>query len=79
VPEALRAEVAARTPEAYAETGWGTPSLDIPAGVAAQLARQGVTVRAGEHTCTLESENHFSYRRASLTGRLASYIWWEPK
>ncbi|SEL73764.1 polyphenol oxidase family protein [Streptacidiphilus jiangxiensis] len=79
VPDPLRAEVAARTPEAYAETGWGTPSLDIPAGVTGQLARQGVTVRASEHVCTLESEHHFSYRRASLTGRLASYIWWDPK
>jgi YfiH family protein len=75
VPQALRAEVAAGTPEAFAETSWGTPSLDIPAGVAAQLALQGVTVRRGEHLCTLESEDHFSYRRASQTGRLASYIW----
>ncbi|MEZ0067564.1 YfiH family protein [Streptacidiphilus sp. MAP12-20] len=76
VPEALRAEVAAGTPEAYAETRWGTPALDIPAGVRAQLTRQEVTVREEEpHVCTLESEDHFSYRRAPRTGRLASYIW----
>ncbi|MEY9874950.1 YfiH family protein [Streptacidiphilus sp. MAP12-33] len=79
VPDALRAEVAAGTPEAFAETGWGTPALDIPAGAAAQLARNGVGVRVAEHVCTLESENHFSYRRAALTGRLASYIWQDPK
>ncbi|MBF9070979.1 polyphenol oxidase family protein [Streptacidiphilus fuscans] len=77
VPDALRAEVAAGTPEAYAETSWGTPALDIPAGVRAQLARQEVTVREVPHLCTLESEDHFSYRRASRTGRLASYIWLE--
>jgi YfiH family protein len=75
VPEALRAEVAAGTPEAYAETSWGTPALDIPAGVHAQLARHDVTVRNEAHRCTLESEDHFSYRRSSRTGRLASYIW----
>jgi YfiH family protein len=75
VPEALRAEVAAGTPEAYAETSWGTPALDIPAGVRAQLARHDVAVRELPHICTLESEDHFSYRRAPRTGRLASYIW----
>jgi copper oxidase (laccase) domain-containing protein len=75
VPESLRAEVAAGTPEAHAETSWGTPALDIPAGVRAQLARQEVTVREEPHICTLESQNHYSYRRASRTGRLASYIW----
>ena len=79
VPDALRAEVAAGIPEAYAETRWGTPALDIPAGVRAQLARHDVTVRDEPHICTLESEDHFSYRRASQTGRLASYIWLESK
>ncbi|WP_042383655.1 polyphenol oxidase family protein [Streptacidiphilus melanogenes] len=79
VPAALRAEVAAGTPEAYAETSRGTPALDIPAGVRAQLALRGVTVRRDQHICTLESEDHFSYRRASRTGRLASYVWLDSK
>ena len=44
VPESMRAEVAAVVPESFAETSWGTPALDIGAGVRAQLARAGVTV-----------------------------------
>ena len=35
-------EVAAAVPEAYAETSWGTPAVDVAAGVHAQLAALGV-------------------------------------
>ncbi|GAA2153699.1 peptidoglycan editing factor PgeF [Kitasatospora kazusensis] len=75
VPAALRAEVAALVPAAYAETSWGTPALDIPAGVAAQLAEAGVTEVVRSEVCTLESADHYSYRREQRTGRLASYVW----
>lgn len=75
VPEALRAEVAADTPAAWAETGWGTPALDIAAGVRAQLADLGVTLDPDVPPCTLESPDYFSYRRDRTTGRLASYVW----
>ncbi|MFI8998188.1 peptidoglycan editing factor PgeF [Streptomyces sp. NPDC053542] len=75
VPEAMRAEVAAAVPEARATTSWGTPAVDVVAGVAAQLARCGVRVREHSHICTLESADHFSYRRDRTTGRLASYVW----
>ncbi|WP_374936877.1 peptidoglycan editing factor PgeF [Streptomyces sp. Ru73] len=75
VPEAMRADVAAVVPEAYATTGWGTPAVDVVAGVAAQLARCGVRTREHSHICTLESADHFSYRRDRTTGRLASYVW----
>jgi hypothetical protein len=75
VPEALRAEVAAVVPEAYAETSWGTPAVDIAAGVRAQLARAGVPTAGGPGICTLESADHFSYRRDRTTGRLAGYVW----
>ncbi|MDH6579964.1 peptidoglycan editing factor PgeF [Kitasatospora sp. MAP5-34] len=75
VPAALRAEVAALVPAAYAETSWGTPALDIPAGVAAQLAEAGVTEVVPSAVCTLESADHYSYRREHRTGRLASYVW----
>lgn len=75
VPAALRDEVSAVEPEAYAETSWGTPALDISAGVRAQLARSGVRVAAGPNVCTLESTDHFSYRREGTTGRLAGYVW----
>ncbi|WP_093784572.1 peptidoglycan editing factor PgeF [Actinacidiphila guanduensis] len=75
VPDTLRREVAASVPESYAGTSWGTPSIDVAAGVRAQLARCGVREIDGPHVCTLESADHFSYRRDGRTGRLASYVW----
>lgn len=78
VPEAMRAQVSAVVPEAHATTSWGTPSVDVPAGVRAQLAAHGVPAPAASPVCTLESEDHFSYRRDKQTGRLAGYVWLEP-
>ncbi|MFD8808054.1 peptidoglycan editing factor PgeF [Streptomyces sp. NPDC059597] len=75
VPEALRAEVAETEPAAHAVTSWGTPAVDVSAGVHAQLARLGVCDRAQSPVCTLESGDHFSYRRDRTTGRLAAYVW----
>ncbi|WP_435885012.1 peptidoglycan editing factor PgeF [Streptomyces tauricus] len=75
VPDAMRAEVAAVEPAAYAETGWGTPALDVTAGVHAQLERLGVRDREQSPVCTIESDDHFSYRRDGVTGRLAGYVW----
>ncbi|MFD7641273.1 peptidoglycan editing factor PgeF [Kitasatospora sp. NPDC059795] len=75
VPEAMRAEVAALVPAARSETSWGTPALDVPAGVAAQLAEAGVHSVVRSTVCTLESPDHYSYRREQRTGRLASYVW----
>ncbi|WP_416418640.1 polyphenol oxidase family protein [Paenarthrobacter aromaticivorans] len=74
VPEQLREEVAAVAPAAWSSTSWGTPALDLPAGVRAQLAEAGVTVEySGE--CTLENDALFSYRRDSRTGRFAGLVW----
>ncbi|GAA1039852.1 peptidoglycan editing factor PgeF [Streptomyces murinus] len=75
VPETMRAEVAAVEPTAHAETSWGTPAVDVSAGVHAQLDRLGVCDQAHSPVCTLESGDHFSYRRDRTTGRLASYVW----
>ncbi|MEV7385041.1 MULTISPECIES: peptidoglycan editing factor PgeF [unclassified Streptomyces] len=75
VPEAMRTEVAAVEPAAHAETSWGTPAVDVGAGVHAQLVRAGVHDRAQSPVCTLESNDHFSYRRDRTTGRLAGYVW----
>jgi YfiH family protein len=75
VPAAMRDEVAAIVPEAYAETSWGTPAVDVAAGVRAQLARAGVRAVDAPAVCTLESTDHFSYRRDRTTGRLAGYVW----
>ncbi|MGW7083137.1 peptidoglycan editing factor PgeF [Streptomyces sp. NPDC054871] len=75
VPEAMRADAAAIEPAAYAETSWGTPAVDVTAGVHAQLERLGVCDREQSPVCTLESGDHFSYRRDRTTGRLAGYVW----
>ncbi|MFI9799246.1 peptidoglycan editing factor PgeF [Streptomyces sp. NPDC052302] len=75
VPREMRAEVAAVEPAAHAETSWGTPAVDVAAGVHAQLARLGVRDREQSTVCTRESADHFSYRRDRTTGRLAGYVW----
>ncbi len=75
VPEAMRAEVAEAVPEAWATTRQGTPAVDVAAGVLAQLGRMGVTDARRSEVCTLESADHFSYRREHVTGRLAGYVW----
>ncbi|MET7731743.1 peptidoglycan editing factor PgeF [Streptomyces sp. NPDC005402] len=75
VPEEMRADVAAVEPAVHAETSWGTPAVDVTAGVHAQLDRLGVRDRQQSPVCTLESGDHFSYRRDRTTGRLAGYVW----
>lgn len=75
VPAAMRDEVAARVPGSWSETSWGTPAVDVTGGVHAQLAELGVTDRHASPFCTLESGDHFSYRRDRTTGRLAGYVW----
>jgi YfiH family protein len=77
VPAAMRDGVAAAVPETFATTDAGTPGLDLPAGVVAQLASRGVAVTHVER-CTLEDPELFSHRRASATatttGRQAGII-----
>lgn len=74
VPEAMRAEVAAQVPAAYAETTWGTPSLDVAAGVTAQLAELDCRV-VDASRCTIESEDLYSYRREGpVSGRLVGLV-----
>lgn len=74
VPEELRASVAAIVPESWAETSWGTPALDLPAGVRAQLEGLGVPLEySGE--CTKDAPGLFSYRREQQTGRFAGLVW----
>ncbi|MEU3350483.1 peptidoglycan editing factor PgeF [Streptomyces sp. NPDC037389] len=79
VPEAMRAEVAEAAPESWATTRRGTPAVDVANGVAAQLGRMGVTGVGRSDVCTMESADHFSYRRERTTGRLASYVWLEEQ
>ncbi|MDA5281456.1 peptidoglycan editing factor PgeF [Streptomyces sp. NPDC054904] len=77
VPAEMREAVAEVAPAAWAETSWGTPAVDVVAGVHAQLAEAGVASVHRSPVCTLESRDHFSYRRDRVTGRLAGYVWLE--
>lgn len=74
VPEQMREEVSEAVPATRAETSWGTPALDLGAGVAAQLESAGVTVHDASR-CTLESPDLFSYRRdGQRSGRMVGII-----
>lgn len=75
VPAELRDEVAAGLPATWATTRQGTPALDVRAGVAAQLAAEGVTDVRHDDRCTIESPELYSYRRDRTTGRFAGYVW----
>lgn len=77
VPASMQAAVAAIAPAARSVTSAGEPSLDIAAGVAAQLRDAGVPTVTRIPVCTVESAGHFSHRRDRLTGRAAGYIWLE--
>lgn len=62
VPADLRDEVAAVAPAARSTTSWGTPALDLPAAVLAQLADAGVGEAVRLEACTLEDPRWFSHR-----------------
>jgi len=78
VPAVLRDEVSAVVPPARSTTSWGTPALDVGAGVAAQLAAEDVTVvdvAEAIPACTYESADLFSYRRqGQRSGRLGGMV-----
>jgi YfiH family protein len=76
VPAAMRDEVAAAVPETYSTTVRGTPALDLPAGIEAQLRAGGVGMIEHSRMCTLEDHDYFSHRRAGgePTGRQAGII-----
>lgn len=78
VPHQMRAEVAAVVPESYAETSWGTPAVDLGAGVRAQLEDAGAEI-IGVGRCTFEDEDLYSYRRQGPeSGRFAGLVWVRP-
>ena len=75
VPAEMRAEVSSRVPSTYAETTWGTPSLDLGAGVCSQLEAAGVEV-VETRGCTVEDARLHSHRRDGVaSGRLAGLVW----
>lgn len=69
VPETLRAEVGASHPAAIATTSWGTPSLDVRAGVRAQLEAAGIREIHELDACTHCDDRWFSHRRDPTSGR----------
>jgi YfiH family protein len=74
VPAELQREVADLEPGTASTTSWGTPALDIGAGVRAQLERLGVQVHDLSR-CTLESPNLYSHRRdGARAGRFAGLV-----
>lgn len=74
VPAAMRDDVSAVVPAAYACTTWGTPSLDIGAAVTSQLESAGATVHP-VGVCTRESPDLYSYRRdGASSGRFAGIV-----
>jgi YfiH family protein len=75
VPEHMRADVADEVPASYARTTWGTPALDIGAGVRSQLEAAGVRV-VDASACTREQDALHSYRRdGAAAGRFAGLVW----
>lgn len=78
VPRAMRDEVSAEEPVTASVTRLGTPALDVAAGVAEQLGREGVSIRDWSPHCTFESQDLFSYRRDGTTGRFAGVVWLSP-
>ncbi len=74
VPQTLSDEVSAVEATTSSVTSWGTPALDLGAGVVAQLERLDVRVNDVSR-CTYESADLYSYRRdGARSGRLAGLI-----
>ena len=74
VPLAMQQEVASLEPASLATTSWGTPALDLGAGVRAQLERDDVTVLDASR-CTREAADLYSHRRdGASAGRLAGLV-----
>lgn len=67
VSKEIHADVARREPSAAVTTRWGTPGVDVAAGVRAQLARlrPDVMLDDSAERCTYESADLFSHRRAT--------------
>ncbi len=74
VPEGMRADVCDVVPEAWSETSWGTPAVDVGAGVVAQLRAAGAEV-VDASRCTREEPALYSYRRdGDAAGRMAGLV-----
>jgi len=73
VPFQMQQDVIADHPRAFATTRKGTPGLDLPKALIADLIAAGVTYEAST-ICTFEDELYFSHRRQNPTGRFAGVV-----
>jgi len=79
VPSDLQHQVAEIVPESRSTTSWGTPALDLGAGVRAQLAAAGIDDVRAVDTCTREDGSWPSYRRDhDAATRFAGVVWSHP-
>jgi YfiH family protein len=75
VPADLQQDYCRILPQARAQTGWGTPSLDLGRAAAAQLAELGCQVNRVD-PCTRTTPQLHSHRRdGAASGRQAGVIW----
>jgi YfiH family protein len=73
VPLGMQQEVVATHPASLSTSYQGTPALDLPAGLIAELIAQGLTYEASP-ICTQEDPLYFSHRRDNPTGRFAGVV-----
>ena len=74
--ERVASGVGAATGEVVGATSWGTPALDVPAAVAAGLARRGIGLDVSGD-CTGCDERFRSHRRRAERERHALVAWFE--
>lgn len=76
LPADMADAVEAAVPGTRSTTAWGTPAVDVGAGVVAQLRHLGVTVHdVGADVCTIEDERFWSHRRQGVAaGRMGAVV-----
>ena len=77
VPASMRDDVDAVVPGTATETSWGTPAVDLGAGVRSQLSTVGLETASVEliDRCTREDPDLYSHRRdGASSGRLAGLV-----
>lgn len=65
-------------PTVRGQTAWGTPALDLSAGVREACDRMGISVD-DDGICTACSPSHWSHRARSDTARQALVAWISPE
>lgn len=76
LPEEMADAVEAAVPGTRSTTAWGTPAVDVGAGVVRQLQELGVIVHdIGANLCTIEDDRFWSHRRqGEAAGRMGAVV-----